>query len=188
MGESSTSAAEKAAATSRQSSIREGHGSAEPELFEAVPTRDRRVPTRSQGRLLLAARVLGAFALLATGAVHLQQFTQLYSQIPTIGTLFVLNFVGATVIGLGLLVPLERTGGRHASTILVLLASAGTALAAAAFISLLISEHASLFGFTEPGYDPPAIAAARAAEVATVLCLGAFLVGRAALKAPTRRW
>ena len=39
-----------------------------------------------------ALRVLGALSLLAVGAVHLQQYDALYSAIPTIGTLFVLNF------------------------------------------------------------------------------------------------
>jgi hypothetical protein len=47
-------------------------------------------------RLWLAARVLGALSLLAVGAVHLQQYFELYSSIPTIGTLFLLNVVGAT--------------------------------------------------------------------------------------------
>src|SRR5947208_15332425 len=55
----------------------------------------------------LTARVLGALSLLAVGAVHLQQYDDLYSAIPTIGTLFVLNFVAATLLGVGLLVPFE---------------------------------------------------------------------------------
>jgi len=121
-----------------------------------------------------AARVLGALALLATGAVHLQQYTKLYKDVPTIGTLFVLNFAGATVIGIGLLVPIKRIAG--------LLALGGIALAATAFAFLLISEHTPLFGFMEPGYDPPAIAAARAAEVVTVLSLCTFLISKEAMK------
>lgn len=145
-------------------------------------------PYRPVGLLWLGARVLGALALLATGAVHLQQFATLYSQIPTIGTLFVLNFAGATVLGLALLAPAERAGGRHGGVMLVLLASAGIALAAVAFAFLLISEHTPLFGFKEPGYDPPAIAAARAAEIATVVFLGAFLLGRVGLRARMTRW
>jgi hypothetical protein len=162
---------------------------AESELSDVIPTCDPR-PTRggSQGRLLLAARALGALSLLATGAVHLQQFERLYSQIPTIGTLFVLNFAGATAIGLALLSPVERIGGRHGSLILVLLAGAGIALAAVAFTFLLISEQTPLFGFKEPGYDPPAIAASRGAEIASVLFLGTFLIGRVGLKAPMWRW
>jgi hypothetical protein len=125
--------------------------------------------------LLPAARALGALSLLAVGAVHLQQYFKLYSGVPTIGTLFVLNFVGATVVGLGLLTPVERLLGRAA---LALLTLAGIAQAATAFVFLYISERTPLFGFMEPGYDPTAITAARISEVATVVFLGAFFVGR----------
>ena len=47
----------------------------------------------------LAARYAGALALLAVGLVHLQQYLKLYSEIPTIGPLFLLNFAGATALG-----------------------------------------------------------------------------------------
>jgi hypothetical protein len=164
-------------------------GSAEPDLFDAVPTRGRS-PTadRPGGSVWVAARVLGALAVLATGAVHLYEFEHFYSQIPTIGTLFLLNFLGATALGLGLLAPVERISGGGGGMLPVLLAAAGIALAAVAFAFLAISEQTPLFGFREPGYDPTGIAAARAAEIATVVFLGAFLVGRSVLKAPMRRW
>jgi hypothetical protein len=169
-------------------SVADMTGSAGPELFNAVPTRGRSPKAnRLRGWVWLAARLLGALAVLATGVVHLYEFEHLYSQIPTIGTLFFLNFLGATAIGLGLLAPVERVAGRHGSMLVVLLALAGIALAAIAFVFLWISEQTPLFGFQEPGYDPAGIAAARAAEIATVLSLGTFLVGRVALKAPTRR-
>ena len=157
-------------------------GSAEPDLFDAVPTGGR-PPTGNQSRgwVWLAARLLGALAVLATGAIHLYEFEHFYSQISTIGTLFFLNFLGATAIGLCLLTPIERIGGPYGNALLVLLAAAGIALAAAAFAFLLISEQTPLFGFKEPGYDPTGIAAARAAEIATVLFLGAFLIGRVGL-------
>jgi hypothetical protein len=124
----------------------------------------------------LAARFLGALSLLAVGAVHLQQYDYLYSSIPTIGTLFLLNFAGATALGLGLLSPVERLLGRLGGAITALLALGGIGLAATAFASLLVAERTPLFGFMEPGYDPPAIATARAAEIATVVLLGAYLL------------
>ena len=160
-----------------------------PGFLDAVPT-TRRPPAAhpSHAGLWLAARVLGALAVLATGAVHLHLFQGLYSHIATIGTLFFLNFVGATAIGLALLAPVERIGGRYGGVLLVLLAGAGIALAALAFAFLLISERTPLFGFKEPGYDPPAMAAARAAEVAAVVFLGAFLAGRIGLRARMWRW
>ena len=50
----------------------------------------------------LVARGLGALALLAVGTIHLQQYLGPYSAIPTIGTLFLLNFAAAIVIGAAL--------------------------------------------------------------------------------------
>lgn len=175
--------------THHKASVAEATGSPEPDLFEAVPTRASASKAKTRGAWVwLAARLLGALAVLATGAIHLYEFEHFYSQIPTIGTLFRLNFLGATAIGLGLLAPVERLGGRHGGVLLALLVLAGIALAAVAFAFLQISEQTPLFGFKEPGYDPTGMAAVRAAEIATVLLLGTFLVGRLGLKAPTRRW
>jgi hypothetical protein len=136
----------------------------------------------------LGARFLGALSLLAVGGIHLQQYDYLYSAIPTIGTLFLLNFVGATVIGLGLLAPVERLLGRFGGALVALLALAGIGLAGSAFVFLLISERTPLFGFMEPGYDPRAIMAARVAELLTVGLLGSFLLARVMQKAPHGRW
>jgi hypothetical protein len=136
----------------------------------------------------LIARGLGALALLAVGAVHLQTYFGLYSAIPTIGTLFVLNFVGATAMGLGLLAPTEHLLGRRGRAAVALLTLGGIGLAVTAFVFLLVSEHTPLFGFMEPGYDPTAILASRVAEAATVLLLGTYLVARFVTKAPVRRW
>jgi hypothetical protein len=139
------------------------------------------MPTATKARLSvvwIGARVLGALSLLAVGAVHLQQYFELYSEIPTIGTLFVLNFVGATIVGLALLAPVERLLGRLGGAVLALLTFAGIAQAATAFVFLWISERTPLFGFREPGYDPEAILAARIAEIATVVFLGAFALRR----------
>ena len=123
-----------------------------------------------------ALRILGALSVLAVGAVHLQQYFSLYSSIPTIGTLFVLNFAGATVIGLGLLAPVERLYDRPAGVLPALLAVGGIGLAATSFVFLFISERTPLFGFMEPGYDPAAILASRVAEAVAVVSLLGYLV------------
>jgi hypothetical protein len=140
------------------------------------------------GRAWLAARFAGALALLAVGAVHLQQYIKLYSAVPTIGALFVLTFVATTILAAALLMPLERWGRRWGRLLVVLAGSGGVALAAGTFVMLTISEHMPLFGFREPGYDPPAIAASRAAEVAAVVLIGAYLVARLLSKRPIARW
>jgi hypothetical protein len=139
-------------------------------------------------RMWWSVRLLGALSLLAVGAVHLQQYVTLYSAIPTIGTLFVLNFVGATAIGLGLLAPVERLLGRWGGAAVALLASGGVGLAATSFVFLLASERTPLFGFMEPGYDPPAILASRVAEAATVGLLGSFSVARVVRRVSAGRW
>jgi len=141
-----------------------------------------------RGTAPLAARFLGALALLAVDAVHLEQYVKLHSAVPTIGTLFVLNFVGATILGLALLAPLERWGNRWGGVLVALAAAGGVALAAGTAVMLAISESRPLFGFREPGYDPVAIAASRGADVAIVVLLGAYLVVRLARRTPVRRW
>lgn len=136
----------------------------------------------------LVARGLGALAILAVGAIHLDQYYGPYSAIPTIGTLFVVNFVAATVIGLALLAPLEHIAGRWSGPVVALVAAGGIAMAAGSFVLLAISERTPLFGFQEPGYDPAAIALSRQTEVAAVALLSASLIARFATRTPKVRW
>jgi hypothetical protein len=141
-----------------------------------------------RGSWWLAARFAGALALLAVGVVHLQQYLKLYSDIPTIGTLFLLNFAGAAALSAVLLAPVERWAGTRGSALAALAALGGVALAATAFVFLAVSEHTTLFGFHEPGYDPTAIAVSRVAEGAAVVLLGAYLIARFRHKTSTGRW
>ena len=145
-------------------------------------------PEADYSALWLAPRFLGALALLSVGAVHLQQYDYLYSTIPTIGTLFLLNFVGATALGLGLLAPVERVLGRLGASALGLLSLGGIGLAASAFVFLLVAERTPLFGFMEPGYDPPAIMAARVSEIVTVVALSSFLAARFGWRKAAGSW
>jgi hypothetical protein len=161
----------------------EAGGASELRLLRAVEQR-----RRLDDAPWLAMRVFGALAVLAVGAAHLQQYLYLYSAIPTIGTLFLLNFAGATAIGLGLLAPLDRLPGRLGAVAVPLLALGGVGLAATAFAFLLVSERTPLFGFMEPGYDPPAIMATRVAELVTVGLLGTFLVARLVIRGRAGRW
>lgn len=114
--------------------------------------------------------------MLVMGAVHLQQYLGAeYSALPTIGTLFVLNFAGAVVLAAGLLLPIERFAERAGALLVPLFALAGAAMAATSIVFLLVSESTSLFGFMEDGYRT-AIVIALAAEGAAVLLLGAYLL------------
>ena len=103
--------------------------------------------------LLALVRLLAAISLLAVGGVHIQQYIVAdYRVIPTIGPLFLLNFVGGTVLGLYFLIPVSRHAGRIRLLVDAAAALAGWFLAAGALVALLVSEHTPLFGFMEHGY------------------------------------
>lgn len=123
------------------------------------------------GLTLQTMRYLGAGALLAVGAVHLQQYLgDHYSSIPTIGPLFLLNAIGSAVIAIGLLLPIERVLARRADAVVGFLALGAVIIAVTSLIMLFISESTSLFGFSESGYRA-AIVIAILAEAATTLLL-----------------
>jgi hypothetical protein len=124
-----------------------------------------------------AVRYLGAATLLGVGIDHIQQYIGAsYSVIPTIGTLFALNFVSSVLLAAGLVAPIERAFGRWGKPILGFLALSGIGVALGSLIGLLISEQTPLFGLMESGYRQ-AIVISIVLEVATVLLLGTFLVG-----------
>jgi hypothetical protein len=122
-----------------------------------------------------AMRYLGALAVLVTGAAHFEQYSvDSYSTVPTIGTLFLLNFIAAIVIAVGLVVPLGRIAGRYTDAVRAVFAVAGIALAVLSLVALFVSESSSLFGFVEHGYRM-AIVVAIVAEAAATVFLLAFL-------------
>ena len=58
---------------------------------------------RHRSTIARAALCLGAVSVLATGVDHIQQYYgDSYSSVPTIGTLFFLNFVSAVIVAVGL--------------------------------------------------------------------------------------
>jgi hypothetical protein len=116
-------------------------------------------------------RFLGALAILAVGAVHLQQYIAGYGAIPTVGTLFMLNTIASGIVGIALLVPMERVSAvRRPDAAIGMLALAGVAIAVGSLVALFISESGSLFGFSESGYRTP-IVVAIIAEAATLALL-----------------
>jgi hypothetical protein len=91
---------------------------------------------------LCIARALGASALLVVGGVHREQYTAAhFSVIPTIGPLFLVNFIAATSLGLVLLVPIRRSARHRRLLIDSIAALAGIGVAVAALAALLISEQ-----------------------------------------------
>ena len=121
------------------------------------------------------ARYLGAVSILLVGAVHAQQYYYAYfSVVPTIGTLFLLSFVGAGIVGTLLLAPVRRLGRLVGDAMLVLAALGAIGIALGTLVSLLISEYTPLFGFMESGYRL-AVVLTLLFDVLTTLFLGVFV-------------
>ena len=122
------------------------------------------------------ARYLGAVSILLVGAVHAQQYYDAYfSVVPTIGTLFLLSFIGAGVVGVVLLAPVRRLGKRLGDQILALAALGAIGIALGTLVSLLISEYTPLFGFMESGYRL-AVVLTLVFDGLTTAFLGVFLL------------
>ena len=141
-----------------------------------------RFPSSALAGTTTLTRYLGAVAVLAVGVDHLEQYyVDYYRAVPTIGTLFVLDFISAAVIAVGLLLPLGRLTRRFGDRLLTLLALAGIGIGAGTLAGLLVSENVGLFGFMEVGYRG-AIVLSIGFDVGTVVLLSAFLVLRAPLR------
>lgn len=140
-------------------------------------------------RTPLALRVLGAILLVFVGADHYYQYSvDSYSVVPTIGTLFLLNFISATAIGLILLAPLHRILHRYGRIALQLATLSGFGIAATSLLALLVSEHTKLFGFMESNYRPAIIVAIASEAAAATILLLVFVMNwrtRRSLKRPT---
>jgi hypothetical protein len=134
---------------------------------------------RSSSRAVLAVRVLGALLVLFVGADHLYEYSHDdYSVLPTIGTLFLLNFISATLVGALLLTPVKRVFGRFAARVLELAALSGFGIAVTSLAALIYSEQAPLFGFMESNYRPAIIVALASEAAATLFMAWMFVLLR----------
>lgn len=134
----------------------------------------------NQNGIWQAARRLGAVSLLVVGGVHLREYLDGYAEIETIGPLFLLNFVAAALLAIGLLLPTERLIPRWGSVLVRLLALGGIGLSGVSLAMLTIAERGPLFGFMEPGFHPEMLQLSRVSETATGVLLGAFLFAQLA--------
>ena len=116
----------------------------------------------SRSRVGIVAAVLVA----VVAAVHLQQYVDFISEVPTVGVLFVLNAAGGAGLAVAL-ISRERP--------LRLLAAVGSiGLAAGSLISIVIALTGNFFGYSEPTLRLP-ILIAIIAEVAALPVLVALI-------------
>lgn len=125
--------------------------------------------------LLLAGPIIGAVLLVWMGWIHLHLWSNGYKHLPTIGRLFILNFVGGVALVAAILVSPRR--------FLALPSAAGAVMAAATLVSLAISINIGLFGFTD-FLDAPLLRLSIWVESAAFVVLAATTVGSVIL---TRR-
>jgi len=143
----------------------------------SAPTHATRIALRplSVSPLETATRYLGAASILMVGGIHAQQYYDAYfNSVPTIGTLFLLSFVGAAIVG-GVLIAPVRQLGTIGDLALAAAALGAIGIAVGTFVSLLISEYTPLFGFMESGYRL-AVVLTLVFDVVTTVLLGAFLL------------
>jgi hypothetical protein len=115
-------------------------------------------------------RILGALLLIFVGLDHYYEYSvQSYSVLPTIGTLFLLNFISASAIGLVLLLPIERVARQAGRVVERLAAISGLGIATTSLAALLASEQTRIFGFMESNYRPEIVIAIASEAAAAVL-------------------
>ncbi|MFZ1996445.1 MAG: hypothetical protein WAU75_20205, partial [Solirubrobacteraceae bacterium] len=90
--------------------------------------------------------------------------------LPTVGPLFLLNAIGAAIVAIGLLAPIDRMlGDRRADLAAGLLSVVALTIAVGSLVALFIAESQPLFGFMEAGYDMPILIAIVAEALTTIL-------------------
>jgi hypothetical protein len=159
--------------------VASGYGHSEHGLrFTGRPTTRAAGPQSTRRRELVAeiARYLGAVSILVVGAIHAQQYYDAYFYaVPTIGTLFLLSFIGAAIVGTVLFAPARLLGRRIGDLLLALAALGAIGIALGTLVSLLVSEYTPLFGFMESGYRL-AIVLTLVFDGLTTAFLGLFLL------------
>ena len=91
-------------------------------------------------------RLLAAALLLAGGVIHYDLWTNGYRHIPTIGPLFLANFVGSIVLA-GAVMASRRAG----------VTLAGILFAAGSLTALILSRTVGVFGFSETIWTTQAV-------------------------------
>ena len=97
------------------------------------------------------------------GWIHLHLWSDGYKHLPSIGYLFLLNFIASVLLALGVLVVPRRY--------LALAAGAGALMAAGTLVSLTISINVGLLGFTD-SFNAPFVHLSIWVEAAAVVVLG----------------
>ncbi len=109
----------------------------------------------------------GAVLMGVVGAVHFEQYVDFISDVPTIGTLFLVNAASSAAVVSALLLRGRLTRD--------LAALGGIAISTGALVSIAIAMGGGLFGYQEPEFRTPIVMAV-VAEAAAVVVLGGYVL------------
>jgi threonine/homoserine efflux transporter RhtA len=129
------------------------------------------VSSRAADLLRYAAAVL----VLVVGLVHLQQYVDFISEIPTIGVMFLLNAGGGAALFVALLWR-ERT-------LRQLAAVGGIALCVGSLIALVLAMGGGIFDYQESNWRGPVVVSVIAEVAALAALIGYLALGRRAAPA-----
>lgn len=116
---------------------------------------------------VMVGRVAGAGLLAWMGWIHLHLWNDGYKHLPTIGNLFLFNFIAAVILAAAVLtVPYRLLGPA---------AAAGAAMGVGTVSSLAISINVGLFGFKD-SYNAPFAHLSIWVEAFVIVVLGAVAV------------
>lgn len=124
-------------------------------------------------------RYAGIVAILLVGGIHLQQHDSFIGDVPTIGTLFLLNAAGAAAIALAL----AAGTGRLA----LVAALGGIGLSAGAIVALLVARYGTIFDYTEPTFRAGVVLSLVFEVLAVVILAGLIVRFNARRSSPSPR-
>lgn len=123
--------------------------------------------TRNSGwlpALLVGGRIVGAGLTAAMGWIHLDLWVDGYREIPTIGTLFLLNGIGAALLAIALLGTPTRW--------LAAASGLGALFTAGTLAALIASLTVGVFGFVEYWEAPLVLSTVVVESAGTVVLAG----------------
>ncbi len=113
------------------------------------------------------ATIVAAVLVAVIAAVHLQQYIDFISEVPTIGVLFLLNAAGGAGLAVALL--------SRSRQLRVLAAIGALGLAVGSLVSIVIALQGSLFGYSEQMLRFPILIAILAEVAAMPILLRGLL-------------
>lgn len=120
-------------------------------------------------------RYAAAALVLVVGLVHLQQYVDFISEIPTVGVMFLLNAAGGAALFAALL--------WRDRTLRQLAALGGIALCVGSLVAIVLAMGGGIFDYQEPNWRGPVVISVLVEIAALPALVGYLVLGRRAAPA-----